>query len=253
MLRPLQPDLKAEIHNATLHFVDSLPGSAGEEYLRSRGIGAGTARAMGLGYIDPANPFPGWEWLKGRISMPYLNMNRDPVWIKARAVPSVLGTDVPKMAQKEGGESRLYNLISLSAPGDTLCLVEGEFDSITLTALGLTAVGIPGASSWKAHYARALQGYTRVVMFHDNDKAGRELAKAVRAKMPDIILAEPPGGYNDVGAAYQAGLGPQIVALAKGLPVPELPKEEKINDEPEPPAVPAEPVSIFDPDGDPPF
>lgn len=185
------------------------------EYLESRGIGPNTARKLGLGYVNPDRLLEGWERFAGRLAIPYLNMRNDPVWLKFRATPYLI-PEADKMAQQEGSETRLYNTIALSAPGDTLVLCEGEFDVITLTALGLPAVGIPGAGNWKGHFHKALEGWSRVVLFYDSDQAGRDLVKTVRAKMPDIIPLPAPGGHNDIGKAYEAGLGDRIVAMALG-------------------------------------
>lgn len=219
--RPLHPAVKAELQQAMAHFHQALPDSAGWEYLESRKIGRGTARALRLGYVGPENPREGWERFAGRLAIPYLNPKGDVVWLKFRSTPGM--GDVPKYAQQKGEEARLYNTIALTAKSDTLCLVEGEFDAIVLTALGIPAVGIPGAGAFKPHMAKALEGWPRTVLFYDNDKneAGERLLEAVKAKMPDVIPLVAPGGYNDIGDAYEAGLGEAIKALAYGYTLEE--------------------------------
>lgn len=224
--RPLHPAVKAGIQKAVQHFHMALPGSPGWDYLQGRQIGRGTAQALRLGYVDPADPLEGWERFRGRLAIPYLNPKGDAVWIKFRATqetkPNKEGK-VVKYAQQEGEEARLYNTISLTTKGDTLCLVEGEFDAIVLTALGIPAVGIPGAGAFKPHMAKALEGWPRTVLFYDNDpvgkngkEAGKALVSAIKAKMPDVIPMVAPGGHNDIGDAYEAGLGEAIKALAYG-------------------------------------
>lgn len=224
--KPLHPAVKAELREAVAHFHQALPGSVGWDYLESRKIGRGTARALRLGYVDPADPREGWERFAGRLAIPYLNPKGDAVWIKFRAThitkPNAKG-EVVKYAQQAGEEARLYNTIALTAKSDTLCLVEGEFDAIVLTALGIPAVGVPGAGAFKPHMAKALDGWPRTVLFYDNDPEGKNgrrpgeaLLEAVKAKMPDVIPLVAPGGYNDIGDAYEAGLGEAIKALAYG-------------------------------------
>lgn len=224
--KPLHPAVKAELREAVAHFHQALPGSAGWDYLEGRKIGRGTARALRLGYVDPADPREGWERFAGRLAIPYLNPKGDAVWIKFRAThitkPNAKG-EVVKYAQQAGEEARLYNTIALTAKSDTLCLVEGEFDAIVLTALGIPAVGVPGAGAFKPHMAKALDGWPRTVLFYDNDPEGKNgrrpgeaLLEAVKAKMPDVIPLVAPGGYNDIGDAYEAGLGEAIKALAYG-------------------------------------
>ncbi len=214
--KPLHPAVKAELKEAVAHFHKALPDSVGWEYLESRKIGRGTARALRLGYVDPDDPREGWERFAGRLAIPYLNPKGDAVWIKFRSTPGM--GDAPKYAQQKGEEARLYNTIALTAKSDTLCLVEGEFDAITLTALGIPAVGVPGTGAFKPHMAKALEGWPRTVLFYDNDEngAGEKLLEAVKAKMPDVIPLVAPGGYNDIGDAYEAGLGEAIKALAYG-------------------------------------
>lgn len=170
---------------------------------------------MRLGYVDPATAPEGWDRHHGRIAIPYLNVKGDVVWIKFRATPEN-GPEADKYSQEAGGGTPLFNTIALSAPGDLIVLCEGEFDVITLTALGIPAVGIPGANNWKDHFYRCLQGWARVVMFYDGDKPGRELVKVIKKKIPDLIPMAPPGGHHDINDAYLAGLGETIVALARG-------------------------------------
>lgn len=192
-------------------------GSPGEAYLEGeRKIGARTAEAHRIGYVDPDNPLEGWERFAGRLCFPYLNMNKTPVWAKFRATPS-MGEVKSKYAQQEGGRGRLFNVQALSAPGTTICLAEGEMDIVTLTALGIPAVGVPGATHWKSYMKRCLDGYDRVVLFYDDDEAGKGLVKAIKATMPDLIPLAAPGIFKDVGEAYVAGYGDAIRRIAYGI------------------------------------
>lgn len=219
MLKPSSTASKKVLLEAAEAFQGALPGSPGEEYLTGRGIGEKTAGRLRLGYVSPDAPPEGWERYAGRLAIPYVNAKSEVVWIKFRSTPETkpdFKGEVDKYAQEPGGQTRLYNTQALSATGDTLALCEGEFDVITLTALGIPAVGIPGASSWKTWFNRCLQGWGRIVLFYDDDKAGRELVKTVKGKIPDVVPVAAPGGHNDVNEAYMAGLGDRIVALAKG-------------------------------------
>jgi DNA primase len=218
-LRPLNSAIKKGLQEAAVAFTEALPGSPGEAYLQERGIGPKTAERMRLGYVDPATAPDGWDRHEGRISIPYLNAKGEVVWIKFRATPETKPDykgEIPKYSQEAGGGTPLFNTIALSAPGELIVLCEGEFDVITLTALGIPAVGIPGANNWKDHFYRCLQGWDRVVIFFDEDKPGRELVKVIKKRMPDIIPLAAPGGHHDINEAYLAGLGGTIIALARG-------------------------------------
>lgn len=170
---------------------------------------------MRLGYVSPDTAPDGWQRYAGRISFPYINAKGDVIWLKFRSGPET-PPEADKYAQEPGGGVHLYNTQALRAPGDLLALVEGEMDTVTGTALGIPTVGIPGVGGWEDYFPRCLQGWGRVVMFYDNDKPGRGLVKLIKKSMPDIIPLAPPGGHHDLNEAFVAGLGPQIVALARG-------------------------------------
>src|SRR5690606_34395336 len=217
MLRPENARQKAALMRAIDKFEAAYEGSPAEEYMHGRGIMPRTAQAHRVGFVDPARPLEGFERFAGRICIPYLNVNKEPVWAKFRANP--LGRAFQaKCAQQEGGRGRLFSLPALSHPGDLICLAEGELDVMTLTALGIPAVGVPGSKHWRADMKRCLDGYGRVVLFYDDDEngAGKALVAAVKASIPDVIALAAPGGHNDLNDAYTNGFGDAIRRLAYG-------------------------------------
>lgn len=115
---------------------------------------------------------------------------------------------------------RLFNLHALTYANTTLALCEGEMDAISLTALGVPTVGIPGANSWKPWHWRCLEGFERVVVFHDDDDAGKGLLKKVLTDVPQAVPAAPPGGFNDVNEALVAGLGDEVRRIVFGKDTP---------------------------------
>jgi hypothetical protein len=217
LLRPENARQKAALLRAVETFEQAYEGSPAQEYIESRGIGARTAAAHRIGYVSPDALVEGWERFAGRICIPYLNVNKEPVWAKFRANPLVREFKA-KYAQQEGGRGRLFNLPALNHPGDLICLAEGELDVMTLTALGIPAVGVPGSKHWRAYMKRCLDGYGRVVLFYDDDEngAGKALVAAVKASIPDVIALAAPGGYNDLNDAYTNGFGDAIRRLAYG-------------------------------------
>ena len=217
MLRPENARQKAALMRAIDKFEAAYEGSPAEEYMHGRGIMPRTAQAHRVGFVDPARPLEGFERFAGRICIPYLNVNKEPVWAKFRANPLVREFKA-KYAQQEGGRGRLFNLPALNHPGDLICLAEGELDVMTLTALGIPAVGVPGSKHWRAYMKRCLDGYGRVVLFYDDDEngAGKALVAAVKASIPDVIALAAPGGYNDLNDAYTNGFGDAIRRLAYG-------------------------------------
>src|SRR5690606_24218121 len=117
MLRPENARQKAALMRAIDKFEAAYEGSPAEEYMHGRGIMPRTAQAHRVGFVDPARPLEGFERFAGRICIPYLNVNKEPVWAKFRANPLVREFKA-KYAQQEGGRGRLFNLPALNHPGD---------------------------------------------------------------------------------------------------------------------------------------
>lgn len=213
MLRPLNGLQKAELARVAQVFQGAYEGSPAQRYVEGeRGIGPRTAQAHRLGYVPEG--VEGWDRFAGRVAIPYLNLNKEVIHFKFRALDDA---HVKYAQQKGNGESRLFNLQALGAASDTLVLCEGEFDVITLTHLHLPAVGIPGAYKFAKHWPRALQGWNRVILFYDDDEAGQKLVDRVMPNMPDVIPLTAPHGAKDLNEAFQAGHGEAIRAVALGL------------------------------------
>jgi 5S rRNA maturation endonuclease (ribonuclease M5) len=82
--------------------------------------------------------------------------------------------------------------------GRTLYLTEGESDALALriTFPASSVLGIPGASSWKPEWARVAEGFERIYLCFDADRAGRRLHDAVRADIPDCRSILLPDGAD---------------------------------------------------------
>lgn len=159
--------------------------TAAQAFLVSRGIGPDGAAMYRLGVVD--RPLPGHEHMAGRLSMPYIT----PAGVVNMRFRCLKPHDhkaegCPKILPVTGMEQNLYNVGDLKKPTDFICVVEGESDTWTLSALcGLPTVGLPGASAWKKHFPRCLEDFAKVYAFGDGDKAGAamndKLIKDVRA------------------------------------------------------------------------
>jgi len=69
-------------------------------------------------------------------------------------------------------------------------------------------VGLPGASSWKPHYARILEDYSKVLVFADGDEAGRKLGNLLAEEVGALVVTLPNGlDCND--AFLHNDYGPQ--------------------------------------------
>lgn len=212
-VKPLTSLQSDSLREATTVFAAALAGSPGEEYLAGRGIGLDVAAELQLGYVTPGTDLPGMGRFAGRVCVPNLNARGKPVGLKFRATSS---DAEPKFDAPAGQVARLYNLAAMSRVSDYVAIVEGEFDAITLTALGVPAVAVPGAQAWKGHHWRIFEGIERVVVFYDDDAPGKGLLKTIQRHL-QVAAFTAPGGCKDVNEAYMAGHGARLVELATGV------------------------------------
>jgi DNA primase len=198
-------ELAASRYQAAIHLdVPTLPDSPALSYLLGRGISRAAADAYHLGVVDGSipehAPYTGW------ISIPYLTRLGGVVQIKFRR----LSGDGPKYVGS-GGSPRLYNTPALDR-ADSLgyvALCEGEFDAIILDALcGIPAVAIPGVDTWasRPEWREIFQGYSRVLVFADQDEPGRKLASRILHDLDTAQLVSLPAkDVNDAFLQFGAG------------------------------------------------
>lgn len=178
------------------------------EYLSGRGIHEESARSFRLGVVGD-DALPGDEAYAGRLSIPYLTRS-GVVDIRYRCIDTHDCRELghPKYLGRPGAGLRIYGVLQgLFDSRDYLCVTEGELDALILWQCGLPAVGLPGASSWKPHYARVLEDYSRVFLFADGDEAGKKLARVVAENVIGCVpITMPPGmDVNDVLLTYGPG------------------------------------------------
>ena len=203
----LSASLRSSLERAVHRYEQNVDRAA--EYLVGRGLDAEVAATYRLGYVT--EPEPGHDQYTGRLSIPYLSP-AGVVGLRFRA----LDDSEPKYLGLPGAQTGIYNADALHNPSNIIGITEGEFDSVVLTSkCGIPAVGIPGAQSWKPHYARCLQDYERVLVFCDGDKPGRELGKTVAREIPGAVVIHLPDG-EDVNSVYLKE-GPQWLRKRAGL------------------------------------
>jgi len=185
-----------------------------QAYLASRGIDAGAARRLGLGYAS-GRGLRGWlneagfddgrilgsglvtdgrERFRGMIVVPELVGNRVH-WMAGRAVWPRFR---PRF-QALPGPKPVLGLARLPADAPWVVVAEGLFDWLVLTAWDLPAVAALGTQGMDK-LASALQGQPRVFLSFDADEAGSEAADQLgtllgphRARVVTL-----PAGVDDV-------------------------------------------------------
>jgi uncharacterized protein (DUF927 family)/5S rRNA maturation endonuclease (ribonuclease M5) len=116
------------------------------------------------------------------------------------------------ISDAKGVRRVLYGLPKLKNAQE-VCVVEGEKDSDSLERLGFTATTNPGgAGKWQKTYGQSLAGKD-VVIFPDNDEAGRKHARQVRRLVAGIarsVIVVPVAQGKDV-TDWIAAVGPAAV------------------------------------------
>lgn len=182
----LSVDARRSLEAATCRystFVDNVG-----PYLEGRGISREAAVTFRLGCV--VDPLPGDEPFTGRLAIPYLTP-AGVVQVRYRAVDD----SSPKYLGRAGDQTTLFNVLAFQQDSDVIAVCEGELDTIVAWQCGIAAVGLPGATSWKRHYARAFDDY-RVLVLADGDPAGRELGKRVASSIDNAVVISMPEGAD---------------------------------------------------------
>ena len=172
-------------------------------YLRSRGLSKEVADSFLLGTVT--EPSPGHEHAVGALSIPYLTPS-GVVGIKFRKID---GTQ-PKYTWPTGQKIGMFNVIDLvSVETDTMCICEGEIDTIVLSGMcNIPAIGVAGVSQWKPWFPILFEGYKRTFVFADNDlkedgrNPGMELAKRIKEDLAEAVVVNLPPN-TDVNDMFQ--------------------------------------------------
>lgn len=171
-----------------------------EEYLAGRGIDLELARSNALGVI--LDPPQGYEYLKGRLTIPYITDN-GPVNMNMRCIQPHDCKTIDKHSKYvnfKGMGVNLYGVQNLDRAGDWIAIAEGEFDAMILNHCGIPAIGISGAEKWEPFWKNIFEDYSRVYLFQDGDKAGDDMGKMLAAEVGAIRIRLPQG--EDVTSFY---------------------------------------------------
>lgn len=197
----LRPERKQFLQEAATSYQKQFwEDEAAQTYVAGRGITKEAALQFGLGVVR--EPVQGHETFVGRLTFPYYTSTGIST-IRFRFLGDHKPSGATKFIALTGDTSRLYNITSAISESKVY-VCEGETDTIAASMAGLTAVGIPGATSWKPPFARVLRN-REVVVLADNDDGGegRKFAEQVVSEVDqgDIILM--PRGH-DVSSFVQA-------------------------------------------------
>lgn len=190
---------KQSLDEAVTAYQSMIDGAA--PYLVTRGISKEAAVTRRLGYVAPGNALVGHEQYEGRLVIPYLTPT-GVVDIRFRSTDPL--SEAPKYMGRPGVETTMYGVLAFQIESPYIAVCEGELDALVLQEMvGIPAVGVPGANSWKPYYWRAFEDYDRVFVFADGDQAGRDFAKKVASSVDTTVVIQMPEGH-DVNSMYVA-------------------------------------------------
>ena len=104
-----------------------------------------------------------------------------------------------------------------------MILCEGESDAQTFWYHDVPALGIPGASNWKAEWSQHVAGLT-VYVWREPDRGGETFVQMVGESLPDCRIIAPPQGRKDISDCHLAG--DDVPALVERLMLAARPWKE---------------------------
>jgi len=202
---------RADLNEVLRAYQAELPGSAGEEYIRSRGIPLDLAQEYGLAYAAGGQWVHGtrdWKW--GRLVFPHADPCGQLLNLYGRAV----GTNdkVSRRCRHDHlpGAKGYFNASVLISGEGPLFVTEGPFDALSLITAGYRrTTAIFGVDGWRWERAREVR---HLVFALDADATGqkgwRDLARQARLRGKAVAFLPPEayGGHKDVNEAWMAGL-----------------------------------------------
>lgn len=200
----LSKEQRRYLERATLEYAENLDDAAG--WLAARGVDLEHARSRGLGVVR--NPIPGHENMAGRLAIPYLT-DVGPVNLNFRCIENhnckEQGPHHKKYKKRKGSASNLYGVQSASWADDWIVVTEGEIDALVWQQIGVPAIGIPGAETWKDHWVNVFEDFSRVYLAEDGDDAGKDLWVAMSENLTNVIRMKMPDGEDSNSMFLKAG------------------------------------------------
>jgi DNA primase len=192
-------------------------------YLQQRGISPALARAKGIGFVADypsakrtlLKLFPlgdlqavGLFNEKGNLRL-YRHQMVSP-FLFDRYVYGMQARNIQWRSKAEDGPKEIligspripFNTDILTEEIEQVFLTEGAIDCLSLCEIGLPAIGIPGASGFKAEWTALFDGVPDIVIAFDRDDAGRTGARKVveafeASGRTGIRMVQWPEGIKD--------------------------------------------------------
>ena len=171
-------------------------------FFRKRGLSHGTVSRFGLGYTSTWGDTANGDYRQCLV-IPYEDGLGNLRMLKYRPLRE------SKDKYLSGGKHHLFAVRALD--NDTVVVTEGEIDAMILWQIGLKAVGIPGAQSFKPQWRHLFRPphVRRTIICLDPDVAGMTAVRKVYDLLSDVtdveVVTLPEGmDVNDTFLRYGA-------------------------------------------------
>ncbi len=179
---------------ATRRLLGSREGSVGQGYLHARGLDGETWHTYGLGFGGAFHPVR--REFRDAIFIPWLDLDGTSITaIQHRFIDPDLGKG-ERYSQKPGSEPLLFGLQALGSRGagdefgaETLCIVEGEINYMSLHQCGVEALSVgsevnAGNERTLTLLQKQLPGYQRLIFWFDNPAYAEQAAARLDGQGP---------------------------------------------------------------------
>lgn len=180
------------------------PGNPGLAYMQARGLSLETLNLFSVGYASTWK-HPKTENLSKVPTSPRVIIPTSPYSYLARDIrnPESLKDSEKRYTKSKVGRVRLFNAGALKDAKETVFVVEGEIDAMSIAEAGGLAVGLGSASNVRVlvEEVKKHKPAMGIVILPDNDEAGKssaaKLVKELKDAGADSVIANIFGSYKD--------------------------------------------------------
>ena len=181
-------------------------------YLSARGLTRTTCEMFRAGVVPSEGANLADSRYAGRLSIPYIAADGTVVALRYRALDN---ETQPKYLSRTGSTQHLFGVSCLLGDSMEAVVVEGEIDQMTLTQMGVTAVGVPGVKAWKHSWRHLFEDFSRVIVLADGDEPGREFGREMVKELDATLVELPPG--EDTNSIYVQHGASELRELLRAL------------------------------------
>ncbi len=164
------------------------------------------AEKLGVSVVALRRLMVGWSSEECATSWPLRNGHGEIIGIRFRKI-----SNGAKWSLKGGRNGLAYDPFLLQSGNfNRLWIAEGQSDTAALLSAGVTAVGVPNASSGLSYLDDLCHRLlpSEIILVADQDRAGEVSARNLAQhlfKFAPIKIVTPPGGHKDVRDWMKAG------------------------------------------------